>query len=104
MRSNDMTIMTMTKTQQPGTSFGEPAAVGFAEALQLAMEDLGQRHGIYEVMAQVGPVTPHELAGCTGMPEPQLHQWLNVEVVNNRLYYNAPANRYCLWCPWQPGS
>ena len=101
-RSNPMT--TMTKARYPSTSPEVQTPAGFPGAIQEELEALGVRYGIFEVMAQVGPVTAAELAGCTGLSEKHLGQWLRAQAVNDRLYFNAPAQRYCFSTPWLPGS
>jgi len=45
-------------------------------AMTSAMISLGDRLGLYRVLAERGPVTSHELAAATGLKERWLREWL----------------------------
>ena len=57
---------------------------------------LGHRLGLYQAMADAGPVTPAELAKRTGYNERYLREWLECMVVNDYLDHEAATGRFSL--------
>ena len=78
------------------------ASTGFGADFHRSLELVGEQYGIYEAMTQTGPVTPQELAGCTGLPETHVRLWLEAQASGGWLYHCPAANRFCLWCRWTP--
>jgi hypothetical protein len=78
-------------------------AGGFGPTLHSALEDMGERFGLYDVMTQSGPITPACLATQVGIPEQSVRIWLEALAAGNYLEHEVSTNLYCLWCSWSPG-
>jgi hypothetical protein len=75
----------------------------FGLALYEALEDVGERFRLYDIMAQSGPVTPACLATQAGITEQSTRIWLDAQAAENYLHHDVSTNLYCLWCNWSPG-
>jgi DNA-binding IclR family transcriptional regulator len=95
-----MTTLTIDQEQK----LSQPADVTtkFAGDLHSALEDLGERFGLYEVMTHSGPITPDCLATQVGIPEQSVRIWLKALAAENYLEHEVSTNLYSLWCSWLP--
>jgi hypothetical protein len=78
----------------------EERAADLQAALNAAMVEVGDKFGLYEAMAQSGPVTSPELAQLTGLPWRQLCVWLEAQAAGDFLDYDEATGQYSLWCSW----
>jgi hypothetical protein len=76
-------------------------AGGFGPALHAALEDVGERFGLYDIMIQSGPVTPACLATQAGIPEQSVRIWLEALAAGSYLHHDVNTNLCCLWCNWR---
>ncbi len=90
----------VTENRRP---INEEKAFDFGAAIDTAMVEVGDRFGLYEVMAGAGPMTPAELAELTGMPWRRIRVWLSAQAAGDFLYYDEATGRYSLSCPWPIG-
>ncbi len=68
-------------------------AVGdIGAAMSAALVLLGDRLGLYKAMADVGPLTPKELATRTGTTERYVREWLNIQAAGGYIKYD-PATK-----------
>lgn len=73
------------------------------DALRIALEGVGERFSLYDIMAQWGPTTPACLATQAGAPELPVRIWLEAQASGNYLYHPAKSDLYSLYCAWLPG-
>ena len=57
---------------------------------------LGDRLGLYQVMASSGPVTSQELAASTGLHERYVREWLLNQTAGGYIEYDPARERYTL--------
>lgn len=57
---------------------------------------LGDKLGLYKVLAAAGPITPKELAQKTGLFERYVREWLAAQAAAGYLTYNADTGEYAL--------
>jgi len=57
---------------------------------------IGDRLGLYDAMAEAGPVTSAELARRTGTDERYLREWLLNQAAGGYIEYDAASGRYTL--------
>jgi SAM-dependent methyltransferase len=57
---------------------------------------IGDRLGLYNAMAQAGPVTASELAEKTGTAERYVREWLNAQAAGGFVEYTPETQRYLL--------
>lgn len=57
---------------------------------------LGDRLGIYQAMADAGPLTSEELASRTGLVERYVREWLATQVALHYIDYDVEASTYTL--------
>ncbi len=81
----------------------EEKAVDLGAAIDAAMVEVGDKFGLYEAMAEAGPVTPAELAELTGLPWRYIRVWLGAQAAGDFLDYDEATGRYSLWCSWPRG-
>ena len=77
-------------------------ALDFNAALHSALEEVGERFGLYGIMAQHGPITAACLATQAGIPERAARVWLDAQAAGNYLNHYVSAGQYCLWSSWHP--
>ena len=65
-------------------------------ALNAALVVMGDRLGLYQALAEAGPLTPGELAGRTGTAVPYVREWLNAQAAGDFVGYEPEAGRYFL--------
>ena len=87
----------VTEIRRPIT---EEKAVDLGAAIDTAMVEVGDKFGLYEAMAEAGPVTPAELAELTGMPWRHVRVWLSAQATGDFLDYDEATGRYSPWCSW----
>jgi SAM-dependent methyltransferase len=72
-------------------------AVGEVGAtLNTALVVMGDRLGFYRALADVGPLTPAELAERTGTAERYVREWLNAQAAGGYVDYDPDSGRYTL--------
>lgn len=57
---------------------------------------IGDRLGLYDALAETGPVTSHELAQRTGTQERYIREWLLNQAAGGYLEYDPETGRYTL--------
>jgi 2-polyprenyl-3-methyl-5-hydroxy-6-metoxy-1,4-benzoquinol methylase len=57
---------------------------------------IGDRLGLYRVLAELGPCTSAELAAATGTAERYVREWLNAHAASHYISYDATGARYWL--------
>jgi SAM-dependent methyltransferase len=65
-------------------------------AMSGVLVTIGDRLGLYKAMAQLGPVTPAELARRTETAERYVREWLNAQAAGGYVTYDAATQRYTL--------
>lgn len=58
------------------------------------MVSLGRQLGLYEAMADAGPLSSHEVASRTGCAERYVREWLNSQVAGGYLAYHPSSQTY----------
>jgi 2-polyprenyl-3-methyl-5-hydroxy-6-metoxy-1,4-benzoquinol methylase len=65
-------------------------------AMSAALVVIGDKLGLYKVMASLGPTTPAELARVTGTSERYVREWLNAQAAGGYVTYDAKSARFTL--------
>ncbi len=93
----------MTTTEQPAAvdmdklmGFLFQAAGDIGATLNTALVVMGDRLGLYRVLADAGPLTPAELAERTGTAERYVREWLNAQAAGGYVSYDPDSGRYTL--------
>ena len=68
----------------------------FGASLSSGLAYIGVKLGLYQAMAQGGPVTPKELAGRTGTVERYVREWLINQAAGGYVEYDSATGRYIL--------
>ena len=68
----------------------------FGAALGTALATIGDKLGLYKVMADAGPLSAVELAERTGTTERYLREWLINQAAGGYVAYDASTDRYYL--------
>ncbi|HEX4088060.1 MAG TPA: methyltransferase domain-containing protein [Trebonia sp.] len=72
-------------------------AVGEVGAtLNAALVVMGDKLGLYQALAQAGPLTPAELAERSGTAERYVREWLNAQAAGGFVAYDPETGRYVL--------
>lgn len=74
--------------------------IAFGVAVNDAMVGIGEKFGLYEVMARTGPVTAAELAGRMGISERDASLWLGPQAAGDYLHFDEASGRYSVFCEW----
>ena len=70
-------------------------AVGEVGAtLNAALVVMGDKLGLYQALAQAGPLTPAELARRSGTAERYVQEWLNAQAAGGFVTYDPETGRY----------
>ena len=64
--------------------------------LNAALVVIGDKLGLYEAMAESGPITPGELAERTGTTERYVREWLNGQAAGGYVEYDPDDRTYTL--------
>lgn len=65
-------------------------------AVNAALVGLGDRLGLWQAMAENGPVTPAELGDATGTAPRYLEEWLAAQTANGFVVYDATRGRFSI--------
>ncbi|MEX0799759.1 MAG: hypothetical protein WD379_00910 [Dehalococcoidia bacterium] len=74
--------------------------VDFGAAVDDAMVGIGERFGLYEVMATMGPVTVAEVAQRAGISERDARFWLSAQAAGDYIHLDEARGRYSVSCAW----
>jgi hypothetical protein len=72
----------------------------FGVAVNDAMVGIGERFGLYETIARVGPATAAEVARRTGISERDATFWLTAQAAEDFLQFDEASGRYSVSCAW----
>lgn len=70
----------------------------FDKSVNDALVGVGERFGLYTVLASIGPSTTQEVADCTGIGVPQIGHWLREQAAAGYVDYDRSSGRFALWC------
>src|SRR5215218_3432552 len=92
--------MTVTD-KQPASEARAQAFLGkvvgdWGATLGSALVVIGDKLGLYEALKSAGPLTPAELARCTGTHERYCREWLLAQAAGGYLEYDPARGRYSL--------
>jgi SAM-dependent methyltransferase len=76
--------------------FAMQVAVDASAAAAGALVVLGDRLGLYQAIAENGPVTPDELAHKTGLRERYLREWLAAQAASGYVNYDVEAHAFSM--------
>jgi len=65
-------------------------------ALNAALVVMGDKLGLYQALAEAGPLTPDQLAERTGTAERYVREWLNAQAAGDFVSYEPETGRYFL--------
>ncbi len=69
-------------------AFAERAVGELGATLNAALVVIGDKLGLYEAMAEAGPITPGELAERTDTSERYVREWLNAQAAGAIVEYD----------------
>jgi len=72
----------------------------FEEVLHSALEEVGERFGLYDIMVQDGPITAPCLATQAGISLRAARVWLDAQTAGSYLKHYPTAGLYSLWSSW----
>jgi 2-polyprenyl-3-methyl-5-hydroxy-6-metoxy-1,4-benzoquinol methylase len=72
------------------------ALIDFSAAMQSALVVLGDRLGLYRVLAHGGAMTPDQLARQSGTTERYVREWLNANAASGYVDYTPESERYSM--------
>jgi SAM-dependent methyltransferase len=76
--------------------FMQKAVYDLGATLSAALVVIGDRLGLYKALAADGPLTPPELAACTGTAERYVREWLLNQAAGGYVTYDGTSGRYSL--------
>jgi Rv2258c-like winged HTH domain len=82
--------------QQKIEQFAGQVVSDLAAAMAGVMTNIGHKLGLYQAMADSGPITSDELARRTSTNERSVREWLNGQVAGGYLVFKASTNQYSL--------
>jgi len=82
--------------EQKIEQFAGQVVTDLAAAMAGVMTTLGHKLGLYQAMAESGPINSDELARRTGTNERSVREWLNGQVAGGYVRFDADANQYLL--------
>lgn len=77
-------------------AFMEKVVHDLGAAMHATLILVGDKLGLYRSLAEMGPVTPAELASKTGTAERYVREWLNANAASGYLTYDPATKRYYL--------
>jgi DNA-binding IclR family transcriptional regulator len=60
--------------------------------------EFGETFGLYETIAETGPVTAARLATAAGLPQARAQAWLDEQVAGDYIVRDPATGRYATWC------
>jgi hypothetical protein len=99
-RRKDMTTATVQRSQNFNLELIISQPCNFEEALHSALEEVGERFGLYDIMVQDGPITAPCLATQAGIPVQATRVWLDAQTDGGYLKHYPTAGLYSLWWSW----
>lgn len=82
--------------QQKMEAFAERILAEVNSTMSTFTMYLGHKLGLYQTLAEAGPVTSEELARKTGYVERYLKEWLSAQTAGGYVEYNAATRRFSL--------
>lgn len=80
----------------------ERTAQDFTQAVNEAMVQVGEKFGLYNALAKVGPATVSMIAEFTGISRERIGHWLTEQAAADYLYVDGNGH-FSVSCPW-PGA
>lgn len=86
-------------TMQPHmTTIWHQAHEGFGAAVNNALVSVGERFGLYSVLADIGPASADHVAEHTGIPVRQVAHWLRDQAEAGYLVHDEATGCFSSWC------
>jgi len=82
--------------QQKIEQFAGQVVADLAAAMAGAMTNLGHKLGLYQAMAESGPINSDELARRTETNERSVREWLRAQVAGGYVLFDSDSNQYLL--------
>jgi ubiquinone/menaquinone biosynthesis C-methylase UbiE len=82
--------------QQRIEQFAGQVVTDLGAAMAGVMTNLGHKLGLYQAMAESGPVNSFELARRTGTNERSVREWLHAQAAGGYVLFDTNANQYLL--------
>jgi len=82
--------------EQKVEQFAGQVVTDLAAAMAGVMINLGHKLGLYQALAESGPINSHELARRTATNERSVREWLNGQVAGGYVLFDASTNQYLL--------
>jgi ubiquinone/menaquinone biosynthesis C-methylase UbiE len=82
--------------QQKIEQFAGQVVTDLAAAMAGVMTNIGHKLGLYEAMAESGPISSEELARRTATDERSVREWLNGQVAGGYVLFDTNTNQYVL--------
>jgi len=82
--------------QQRIEQFASQVVSDLAAAMAGVMTNLGHKLGLYQAMAESGPINSDELARRTSTNERSVREWLNGQVAGGYVRFDTNTNEYLL--------
>jgi ubiquinone/menaquinone biosynthesis C-methylase UbiE len=82
--------------QQRIEQFAGQVVTDLAAAMAGVMTNLGHKLGLYQAMAESGPINSDELARRTSTNERSVREWLNGQVAGGYVRFDTSTNQYLL--------
>jgi ubiquinone/menaquinone biosynthesis C-methylase UbiE len=93
---NPSTTSTTEDIQQRIEQFAGQVVTDLAAAMAGVMTNLGHKLGLYQAMAESGPINSEELARRTDTNERSVREWLNGQVAGGYVSFHRSTNEYSL--------
>jgi ubiquinone/menaquinone biosynthesis C-methylase UbiE len=87
---------TMENMQQRIEKFAGQVVTDLAAAMAGVMTNLGHKLGLYQAMAESGPIKSDELARRTETNERSVREWLNAQVAGGYVLFDSDSHQYFL--------
>jgi ubiquinone/menaquinone biosynthesis C-methylase UbiE len=90
------TAPTRENMQQKIEQFAGQVVTDLAAAMAGVMTNLGHKLGLYQAMAESGPINSDELARRTETNERSVREWLHAQVAGGYVLFDSDTNQYFL--------